>query len=73
MMKFKVLIERDEDGWYVATVPSLPGCISQGKTEDEVKKNIKEAIKLHLSALAEEGVPIKPPKEAKETTVAVTI
>jgi len=73
MMKFKVLIERDEDDWYVATVPSLPGCISQGKTEEEAKKNIKEAIKLHLSALAEEGVPIKPPKESKETTVAVTI
>ncbi len=72
-MKFKVLIERDEDDWYVATVPSLPGCISQGKTEEEAKKNIKEAIKLHLSALVEEGVPIKPPKEAKETTVAVTI
>jgi len=47
--------------------------ISHGKTEDEAKKNIKEAIKLHLSALAEEGIPIKPPKEAKETTVAVMI
>jgi len=73
MMKFKVIIERDEDGWYVATVPSLPGCISQGKTEEEAKKNIKEAIKLHLSALAEEGVPIKPSKKVKETTVAVMI
>jgi len=56
MVKFKVLIERDEDGWYVATVPSLPGCISQGKTEDEAKNNIKEAIKLHLSALAEVSI-----------------
>lgn len=73
VMKFKVLIERDENGRYIATVPSLPGCISQGKTEGNAKKNIKEAIKLHLSALVEEGVPIKPPKEAKETTVAVTI
>ncbi|MCD5409888.1 MAG: type II toxin-antitoxin system HicB family antitoxin [Methanocellales archaeon] len=36
---------RDEDGWYIATVPSLPGCISQGKTEGNAKKNIKEAIK----------------------------
>lgn len=55
-MKFKIKIEEDEDGWYVATVPALPGCISQGKTEEEVKKNIAEAIELHLSALAEDGV-----------------
>ena len=36
-MNFKVLIERDEDGYYVATVPALPGCISQGRTEMEAK------------------------------------
>lgn len=46
-MNFKVCIEKDEDGWYVATVPSLPGCISQGKTEKEAEENIAEAIKLH--------------------------
>ncbi len=50
-MDFKVIIERDEDGWYVVTVPSLPGCVSQGKSEEEAKKNIAEAIELHLSAL----------------------
>ncbi len=71
-MKFKVRLQRDEDGWYVATVPALPGCISQGKTEAEAKKNIKEAIKLHLSSLAEEGVPIRPELRAKEVTVTVT-
>jgi len=71
-MKFKVRIERDEDGWHVATVPALPGCISQGKTEAEARKNIKEAIKLHLSCLAEEGVPIKPEPHVKEVTVTVT-
>ena len=57
-MNFKVLIEKDEDGFFVATVPSLPGCISQGKTEGEAKENIKEAIAFHLESLAEEGVPI---------------
>ena len=46
-LKFKVLLEEDEDGWYVVTVPSLPGCISQGKTEEEALDNIKEAIELH--------------------------
>jgi predicted RNase H-like HicB family nuclease len=72
-MDFKVVIERDEDGWYIVTVPSLPGCVSQGKTEDEAKKNIAEAIELHLSALARDGLPIGHRKGAKETFVAVEI
>jgi predicted RNase H-like HicB family nuclease len=72
-MNFKVLIEKDEDGFYVATVPSLPGCISQGRTEKEARKNIKEAIELHLTALAEEGVPIVEKANVKETTVAVSL
>jgi len=71
-MKFKVRIERDENGWYVATVPALPGCISQGKTEAEARKNIKEAIKLHLNSLAEEGLPIRPENNVKEVTVTVS-
>ncbi|MEW6104255.1 MAG: type II toxin-antitoxin system HicB family antitoxin [bacterium] len=54
----KVEFERDEDGMYVATCPFLPGCISQGKTEREALKNIKEAIRLHIRALAEDGLPI---------------
>ncbi|MGH2567262.1 MAG: type II toxin-antitoxin system HicB family antitoxin [Bacteroidota bacterium] len=48
MIRFKILLEQDEDGWYVATCPSLPGCISQGKTERQAKDNMKEAIRLHL-------------------------
>jgi predicted RNase H-like HicB family nuclease len=72
-MDFKVLIEEDEDGWFVATVPSLPGCISQGKTEDEAIENIKEAIELHLSALAEDGLPLKQNKHVKETLVSVEV
>jgi len=43
-MKLKVVIEKDESGYYVVEVPALPGCFSQGKTLDEAKKNIKEAI-----------------------------
>ena len=72
-MDFKVLIETDEDGFYVATVPSLPGCISQGKTEEEARKNIKEAIELHLTSLAEEGGPIIESSNVIETTVAVPL
>jgi predicted RNase H-like HicB family nuclease len=43
-MKLQVVIERDESGYYVAEVPALPGCLSQGKTLAEAKANIHEAI-----------------------------
>ena len=46
-MQIQVIIKPGEDGWFVAEVPSLPGCISQGKTEDEALLNIKEAIELY--------------------------
>ena len=47
-----------EDGYVVAEVPSLPGCISQGKTRDEALANIQEAIALHLEVLQERGEPV---------------
>jgi len=50
--KYKVVINKDEDGVYVVECPSLPGCISQGKTKKEALKNIKEAIKGHLESLS---------------------
>ena len=56
-MKLRVCLERDEDGMYVVTSPSLPGCISQGKTEREVLKNFREAIRLHVRSLLEDGRP----------------
>ena len=43
-MKLKIIIQKDKTGYYVAEVPAMPGCISQGKTLREVKRNIKEAI-----------------------------
>ena len=43
-MKLHVIIEKDESGFYVAEVPALPGCLSQGKTSKEAEANIKEAI-----------------------------
>ena len=60
-MKFRVLMERDEDGVFVATVPALPGCVSDGRTLAEAKANIKEAIKLYLESLAAHDEPIPPP------------
>ena len=46
--RFNVVVERDEDGYYVGSVPELPGCHSQAKTLDELMKRIEEAIKLYL-------------------------
>ncbi len=49
-MIFHVILEKAEDGWIVAECPALPGCVSQGKTEDEALTNIKEAITAWLWA-----------------------
>jgi len=46
--KFNIVIEKDEDGYYVASVPELPGCHTQAKTLDELTERIEEAIKLYL-------------------------
>lgn len=51
----QVLIYPGEDGYWVAEVPSLPGCISQGRTEAEALENVKEAIALYLETLNSEG------------------
>ncbi|MBC7109181.1 MAG: type II toxin-antitoxin system HicB family antitoxin [Methanomassiliicoccales archaeon] len=52
-MKFKVILEPQPEGGYVAYVPALLGCMSQGETREEALKNIKEAIKLYLEVLEE--------------------
>jgi predicted RNase H-like HicB family nuclease len=57
-MKFLVTIFRDEDGMFVAECPAIPGCVSQGKTEKEAEKNIKDAIKECLEVRAERGMPL---------------
>ena len=60
-MKYRVLIECDEDGVFVAEVPSLPGCITQGTTRDEVIANVREAIAVYLESLDERREPVPPP------------
>jgi predicted RNase H-like HicB family nuclease len=57
-MKRKVILYPGENGYIVAEVPSLPGCISQGKTREEALTNIQEAIGLHVEVLQERGEPI---------------
>lgn len=64
-LQFKVLIEQDEDGIYVASVPELPGCYTQGKTLEEARKRVKEAIKLVLESDKEiKREKLKSPKSA---------
>jgi len=50
-MKLHVIIEKDEAGYYVAEVPALPGCFSQGKTDEEAIANIKEAVEGWLEVM----------------------
>jgi len=57
-MKFLITIFRDEDGVYIAECPSIPGCVSQGKTEREAEKNVREAIRGCLKVRAEKGMPL---------------
>lgn len=57
-MKLVVTIVQDEDGMFIAECPSIPGCVSQGKTEEEAAKNIREAIKECLEVRAEQGLPL---------------
>lgn len=70
-MKYRVLIEQDEDGVFVAEVPSLPGCISQGSTRAEALSNIQEAIEGYLESLKAHDEPIPPPIEEEVVEVAV--
>lgn len=61
----QAIIYPREDRYWVAEVPSLPGCVSQGQTREEAVGNIKEAIEAYVEALREDGVPV--PEERFET------
>ena len=56
-MKLDVMIDRDEDGVWVAKCPAIPGCVSQGTNKEEALENIREAIALCLEVRAEKGLP----------------
>ena len=57
-MELMVTLERDEDGVWVVECPSIPGCVSQGKTKSEALANIREAIELCVEVRAEQGYPL---------------
>jgi len=64
LMMFHVVLKKDEDGWIVAECPALPGCVSQGKTEQEALANIKEAITAWLWAEDQKAAESLPEDEA---------
>ena len=59
-MRYRVLIEQDEDGQFVAECPSLPGCVSQGRNHEDALKNIKDAITGYIESLRKHDEPIPP-------------
>jgi predicted RNase H-like HicB family nuclease len=71
-MKYTVILQRESDGGYVATVPALPGCVSQGDSREEVMKNIEEAIELYLEDVraAGEPIPVEDSREYVEVTTS---
>ncbi len=70
-MKFTVILEREPDGGYVAKVPSMPGCVSQGDTREEAMSNIREAAELYLEDCIAAGDPI--PTESESVAIELDI
>jgi predicted RNase H-like HicB family nuclease len=68
-MIFHVILETAEDGWIVAEVPALPGCVSQGKDEKEALDNIKEAITAWLWAEDQKAISSLTPQQGKQPIV----
>jgi antitoxin HicB len=60
-MKFRIIVEPDEDGVFVAECPTLPGCVSQGATRDAAMANMRDAIQGYLHSLEKHGDPVPGP------------
>jgi predicted RNase H-like HicB family nuclease len=62
-VRYRVVLEQDEDGVFVAEAPSLPGCVSQGRTRSEALANIRDAIAGYVGSLEQRGEPVPPGPE----------
>ncbi|SHI31566.1 type II toxin-antitoxin system HicB family antitoxin [Desulfofundulus thermosubterraneus] len=69
MRRYLVVIEK-ANGNYSAYIPDVPGCVATGKTAEEAKVNIAEALKMHLEGLAEDGLPVPEPKAETDYVTA---
>ena len=70
-MGYTVILEREPDGGFVAKVPALPGCVTQGDTREEVLRNVREAIELYIEDCQEAGDPV--PQEAGREFIDIRI
>ena len=70
-IKFAITLEQDEDGYIAVSCPVLPGCHSQGKTDEEAIANIKEAIRGYIASMRRHGEPVPEIKEIREVEVLV--
>ena len=71
IIKFAVTLEQDEDGYIVVSCPVLPGCHSQGRTDEEAIANIKEAIRGYIASMRKHGEVVPGIKEVREVEVPV--
>lgn len=70
-MKYRIVLEQDEDGVFVAEAPALPGCVTQGGTREEALANAREAVELYIESLRENDDPVPSPMEEATIEVAV--
>jgi predicted RNase H-like HicB family nuclease len=70
-MKYTVIVEKGRESGYVAHVPALRGCVSQGKTKTQALANVKVAMEAYIEALLEDGLPV--PTEAGKEAVEVEV
>ena len=70
-MQYSVVLQQEPDGGYVALVPSLPGCVSQGDSRQDALSNIKEAIEVYIEDLRDAGEPV--PSEVRYEVVEVQV
>jgi predicted RNase H-like HicB family nuclease len=70
-LKYTIILTRGNEGGFVARVPALPGCVSQGRTRRETIRNVKEAVSVYIEALVEDGLPV--PREVDNEVVKVEV
>jgi predicted RNase H-like HicB family nuclease len=71
-MRYTVLVRAGNESGYVATVPALPGCVSQGRTRRQAIRNAKQAIEVYIETLLEDGLPVPIQTDAELVDVEVT-